>query len=168
MVRTLRWISLLATAVALAAAAAHVLELPNKLALDGALWLAVQQNLYRGWGPLFGPFEIVAALATWGLTYLTRGRQPTFALTLTAALCLSAMIAAFFLFNAPVNAAFASWTAQTLPADWPDYREQWELGHAIAFALALIAFCTLMRAAFVEACAQRGAVEGSAASVERP
>jgi anthrone oxygenase-like protein len=167
MVRTLRWISLLATAAPLAATAAHVLELPNKLTLDGPLWLAVQQNLYRGWGPVIGPFEIVAALATWGLAYFTRGRQPTFALTLTASLCLSAMIAVFFLFNAPVNAAFAGWTAQTLPADWPDYRRQWELGHAIAFGLALIAFCMLMRSAFVEACAQRGAVEGAAASVDR-
>jgi hypothetical protein len=33
---------------------AHVLELPNKLALDGELWLAVQQHLYRGWGPFLG------------------------------------------------------------------------------------------------------------------
>jgi hypothetical protein len=165
MVRTLRWICLLTTAVPLAAAAAHVLELPNKLMLDGPLWLAVQQNIYRGWGPVMGPFEIVAALASWGLTYFTRGR-PTFALALTAALCLSAMIAVFFLFNAPVNAAFAGWTAQTLPADWPDYRRQWELGHAIAFGLALIAFCTLMRATFVEACAQRGTVERPSPSVD--
>jgi hypothetical protein len=77
------------------------------------------------------------------------------------------MIVVFFLFNAPVNAAFADWTAQTLPADQPDDRWQWELGHAIAFGLAPIAFCTLMRAAFVEACAQRGAVERPAASVDR-
>jgi len=167
MVRVLRWISLLATAVPLAATAAHLLELPNKLTLDGPLWLAVQQNLYRGWGPVIGPFEIVAVLATWGLAYFTRRRQPAFALTLTAALCLIAMIAVFTLFNAPVNAAFAGWTAQTLPADWPDYRRQWELGHAISFGLALIAFCTLTRAAFVEACAQRGAIERPAASVDR-
>jgi hypothetical protein len=77
------------------------------------------------------------------------------------------MIAVFFLFNAPVNAAFAGWTAQTLPADWPDYRRQWELGHAIAFGLALIAFCTLMRATFVEACAQRETVERPSPSVDR-
>ena len=153
MVRALRWISLLATAVPFAATIAHVLELPNKFALDGLLWLAVQQSLYRGWGPFIGPFEIVAVLATWLLAYLARGRRPAFALTLAAALCLTAMVAVFLLFNAPVNAAFAGWTAETLPADWPDYRRQWELGHAIAFVLALIAFCTLLRAAFVEACA---------------
>jgi len=165
MVRLLRWISLLATVPPLAAAAAHVLELPNKVALDGPLWLAVQQNIYRGWGPFIGPFEIVAVVATWILAYLVRARRPAFALTLVAALCLSAMVAVFFVFNAPVNAAFAGWTAETLPADWPDYRRQWELGHAIAFALGLIAFCTLLRAAFVEACARGGAaVERRSAS----
>lgn len=155
MVRAVRWISLLATAVALTATLAHVLELPNKFMLDGPLWLAVQQSLYRGWGAVIGPFEIVAVLATWLLAYLVRGRRPAFALTLAAAPCLTAMVAAFFLFNAPVNVALAGWTAETLPADWPHYRRQWELGHAIAFVLGLTAFCALLRAAFVEACAGR-------------
>jgi len=54
MARALRWISLLATAVPLGATVAHVMELPNKFSLDGLLWLAVQQNLYRGWGPFIG------------------------------------------------------------------------------------------------------------------
>ncbi len=95
------------------------------------------------------------------------GRRPAFALTLAAALCLTAMPAVFFLFNAPVNAAFAGWTPETLPADWSDYRRQWELGHAIAFVLALIAFCTLLRAVFAEACARQGAIERPAPSVEQ-
>jgi hypothetical protein len=49
---------MLLAAVAVTAPIAHVLELPNKLALDGPLWLAVQQLLYRGWGLVFGPVEI--------------------------------------------------------------------------------------------------------------
>jgi len=51
-----------------------------------------------------------------------RGRRPVFAPTLTAAFCLSAIVAVFILLNAPVNAAFAGWTAGTLPADWPGCR----------------------------------------------
>jgi hypothetical protein len=77
------------------------------------------------------------------------------------------MLLVFFLFNAPVNAAFADWTAETLPADWPDYRRQWELGHAIAFVLALTAFCMLLRAAFAEACALRSEIERPRASIDR-
>jgi hypothetical protein len=54
--------------VPLAATIAHILELPNKFMLDGPLSLAVQQSLYRGWGPFIGPFEIVAVLAAAGLS----------------------------------------------------------------------------------------------------
>jgi hypothetical protein len=148
--RILRWIGLITTALPLGATTAHVMELPNKVMLDGPLWLAIQQNLYRGWGPVAGPFEIVAALTAWVLVYRARGRRPAFALTLVAALCLSGMIAVFFIFNAPVNAAVAGWTAATLPPDWPDYRLRWESGHAVSFVLALVAFCALLRTAFVD------------------
>ena len=167
MVRALLWINLLAATVPLGATVVHVMELPNKFSLDGPLWLAVQQNLYRGWGPSIGPFEIVAIVSSWALAYLVRGRRPAFVLTVVAALCLTAMLAVFFLFNAPVNAAFAGWTVEVLPADWPDYRLQWELGHAVAFGLGLTAFCTLLRAAFAEACARRGANERPVASVDQ-
>jgi hypothetical protein len=55
------------------------------------------------------------------------------------------MIAVFFLFNAPVNEALNGWTAATLPANWSTYRLRWEIGHAFAAALAVIAFVALMR-----------------------
>lgn len=153
-VTAFRWISLVCTGITLGAAYAHVLELPNKFRLDGELWLAVQQNIYRGWGPFIGPFEVLAIAATWVLVALVRGRRPTFALTLTAAVCLSLALVAFFTLNAPVNAAFAQWTPQTLPVDWPDYRLRWEIGHAASFGLELIAFILLLRAAFVDAIAR--------------
>lgn len=150
-VRVVRWISLLGAAVTLAALAAHVLELPNKFSLDGPLWLAVQQNLYRGWGAFVGPFEVTAIVATWVLSFLVRRRRPVLRLTLLAALLLSAALAAFFALNAPVNAAFAAWTPATLPPDWPGYRLRWETGHALSFVFVLIAFIALLRALFLEA-----------------
>lgn len=149
-----RWISLLSTAVTFSALVAHVLELPNKLALDGPLWLAVQQNLYRGWGPFIGPFEVTAMVSTLLLLYLVRTSPAIFRLTLVASLLLSAALVAFFLLNAPVNAAFASWTPETLPPDWPDFRLRWEAGHAISFVFVLIAFVALLRALFRDASRQ--------------
>ncbi len=44
----LRGANLACASAAVLAPMAHLLELPNKLALDGPLWLAVQQHLYRG------------------------------------------------------------------------------------------------------------------------
>lgn len=149
--RIVRGVSLLSTAVTLGALTAHVLELPNKLALDGSLWLAVQQNLYQGWGPFIGPFEVTAIAATWLLLGLVRKNRSIRGLTLLAALLLSGAIVVFFALNAPVNAAFASWTVTTLPPDWPNYRLRWEIGHAIGFVLVLIAFVALLRALFREA-----------------
>ena len=53
----LRWLALGCTVIPLSAGLAHAFELYNKMMLDGPLWLAVQQHLYRGWGPLIAPFE---------------------------------------------------------------------------------------------------------------
>jgi hypothetical protein len=144
--RLTRWISLISTAVTLAALTAHAIELPNKLQLAAPLWLAVQQQLYRGWGAVFGPFEIAAIASTWVLAYLVRGRGPVFRRTLLAALLLSGALLAFFWLVAPVNAAVAAWTADALPGDWPAYRLRWELGHAAGFVLGLTAFVVLLRA----------------------
>ena len=50
----LRWTNFVLCILASLPPMAHVLEIPNKLALDGGLWLAVQQHLYPGWGPFLG------------------------------------------------------------------------------------------------------------------
>lgn len=150
-VRINRWISLLGTAVTLGALMAHVLELPNKFELDGPLWLAVQQNLYRGWGAFVGPFEVTAIVSTWLLLYLVRENRTVFSLTLLASFLLSAALVVFFVLNAPVNATFAGWTPVTVPPDWPSYRLRWEAGHAASFVFVLIAFVALLRALFLDA-----------------
>jgi len=140
-------LSLLCTTVDFGALFAHLLELPNKLALSGPLWLAVQQSLYRGWGPVLGPFEVGAVGFTWVLVFMLRGQDLAFNRALTAAICLSLLLAAFFLVVRPVNLAFAAWTPQTLPADWQRYRLQWELGHAGRAVLGAISLASLIRTA---------------------
>lgn len=115
--RGVRWLSLLSTAVTLGVLTTHVLKLPNKLALDGPLWLAIQQDLYRGWDLFIGSFEVTAIAASWAWLGLVRKNRSVFSLTLLAALLLSGAQVTFFALNAPVNAAFASWTAANLPPD---------------------------------------------------
>lgn len=140
-------LSLLCTTVDFGALFAHVLELPNKLALSGPLWLAVQRNLYRGWGPALGPFEVGAVGFTWILAVMLRGRGPAFNRTMTAAICLTVLLGAFFVVVRPVNEAFAGWTPQTLPPDWPRYRLRWELGHAGRAVLGAVSLANLILAA---------------------
>jgi hypothetical protein len=124
---------------------AHVLELPNKLALDAALWLAVQQHLYRGWGPfLGGPTEIGALLTSIWLVYFRRRSSTVLAATALASAGYAGMLAAFFLLNKPVNVAIVSWTPTSLPLDWAAYRARWEAGHAIAALLSVVSLAALV------------------------
>ena len=146
MFRYLRGLSLLVAAFAITAPMAHVLELPNKLALDGSLWLAVQQRLYRGWGPVFGPVEIAALALALALVAARRRNRPALRWTIAAALAYTAMVAVFLALNDPVNKAVARWTADSLPPDWSQYRLEWEIGHALAAALSIVAVAALMGA----------------------
>ncbi len=135
---------------AVTAPMAHVLELPNKFDLDGPLWLSVQQQLYRGWGALFGPVEILALLTTLLLVWMRRANPAAFRASLVAALAYAAMLGVFFVFNAPVNLAFNSWTVADMPANWSDFRWRWEVGHAIAAGLSLVGWLALLRASFAD------------------
>ncbi|HEX4173182.1 MAG TPA: hypothetical protein VHY82_11985 [Acetobacteraceae bacterium] len=141
----IRGINLVFAVLAVFAPMAHVLELPNKLALDAELWLAVQQHLYRGWGPFVGaPTELGALLTSLLLVYLRRRSRAVLAATALASIGYAGMLATFFLLNRPVNAAVALWTATTMPPDWMAYRARWEAGHAIAAALALASLALLI------------------------
>ncbi len=122
------------------APAAHVLELPNKMMLDGLLWLAVQQHLYRGWGPFLGaPTEIGALASALALLLLNRSNREMARMMVVEILSYCGMLAAFFSLNAPVNAAVSVWTSADVPDDWPSYRLRWEAGHALAATLSVIA-----------------------------
>jgi hypothetical protein len=121
---------------------AHFLEMPSKLTLDGPLWLGIQQHLYRGWGPVFGPIIILALLLSLWQAFADKANRQSFAV---AALCYAAMLACFFIFNDPVNAALNRWTASTLPADWTNYRLRWEIGHTLSAIFSAIAFATLLQ-----------------------
>ncbi len=141
----IRGINLVFAVLAVFAPMAHVLELPNKLALDAELWLAVQQHLYRGWGPFVGaPTELGALLTSLLVVYLRRRSRAVLAATVLASVGYAGMLAGFFLLNRPVNAAVALWTATTMPPDWMAYRARWEAGHAIAAALALASLALLI------------------------
>lgn len=142
----LRPASLVFALGAVLAPCAHLLELPNKLSLDGHLWLAVQQHLYRGWGPFIGaPAEIGALIVSGVLALLPSQAAAARRLSALAAILYAAMIGVFFVFNAPVNRWVAARSAATLSSIWASLRMQWEMGHALAAVLGLLALVTSFR-----------------------
>lgn len=141
----LRNISLVFAFLATTAPIAHVLEMISKLTLPGPLWLGIQHNLYRGWGAVFGPVEIICLILAFALFARARSDRRASNIYLAVIVCYAAMLVSFFLFNDPVNAALNHWTATMMPANWPDYRLRWEIGHAITALLAVTAFVLQLR-----------------------
>jgi hypothetical protein len=149
--RLVRFLGLLATALTLGLAFCHVMEIPGKLRLSGAEWLAVQHNLYIAFGPPLGAgIEIAAIALAWLTVLLVRRRHPAFAWTLAAAFCVTAGLVAWGLVVAPVNTVLNGWTPTTLPPDWTAWRDRWELGHALHATLFALGFGCLVMALLAE------------------
>jgi len=67
----------------------HLLEMPAKIAYDGALWLTLLQTLYRTFGTIGAFIEVGAVVTAVVLVFLVRRRWPAFGSTLGGARGLS-------------------------------------------------------------------------------
>ena len=140
--RALAFLAVLLTALALVPAGAHLLALPNKLAMGRDAYLAAQ-GAYAGWA-MAGAFPIGAILACLGLA-LRQAPPASPWPALLAALLLAAGLAVFFHWTLPANQATANWTR--LPEDWEALRAQWEWSHAANAVLTFLALCAVIGAA---------------------
>ena len=144
--KTMRFLALLFTALALAPALAHLLELPNKIDLSREDYLTVQQ-IYRGWA-LLGFVVVGALLSNLVLTIVVRTKPRAFVLTLIAFLCILGTQVVFWTYTYPANQETGNWTM--LPANWLELRRQWEYSHAASAALNLLALISLILSVLVE------------------
>lgn len=135
-----RFCSLLFAALAFAPAAAHLLELLNKIALPPDKYLVVQQ-IYRGWA-LLGIVVLGALVSTLALTILTRHRRREFLPALAGFLCIAGTQAVFWTFTFPANQATGQWIM--LPEGWEALRAQWEYSHATSAVLNLAALIAVI------------------------
>ena len=139
MIRTLQFFAVLFTAVTMAAGWAHLLELPNKMALSHADYLTVQQ-IYRGWA-LLGFIVVGALVVTAALALLQRGQGIAFYFAFVAAVCIALGLTVFFLVTFPANTATQNWSV--LPPQWETLRRQWEYSHATGAVLYFIALASV-------------------------
>ena len=134
------FVALMATALALGPALAHLLELANKIGLPKDAYFIVQQ-IYAGWS-LLGVVlvvQLVSIVAVIVLAYDDR-RLRNFAIV--ALLCLAGAQALFWTFTFPANVATENWTRK--PDDWVALRRQWEYSHAGGAALQLACMTCLL------------------------
>ena len=133
------FVALVASALVLGPALAHLLELPNKIDLPRDEYLIVQKA-YRGWNQIAWVLgvQVVSLLAA---AILARAERRVMVLTLLALACVLAAQGLFWTFTYPANAATANWTVA--PDNWDGLRRQWEYSHAAGAALQLAGFCLL-------------------------
>jgi hypothetical protein len=137
--KTVQFLALALTALALVPSGAHLFALPNKISLAAEQYFIVQ-NTYRGWS-LFGVVLIGALIANLALALLLRGRGAPFVLALFAFLCIALTLVVFFIWTYPANQATGNWTM--IPDNWEQLRRAWEYSHAANAVVTFAAFCAV-------------------------
>jgi hypothetical protein len=143
--------ALMATALALGPALAHLLELPNKTGLPRDAYFTVQQ-IYAGWS-LLGAVLLVQLVSIVATIVLARDDRRLRTFAILALLCLVGAQALFWTFTYPANAATANWTVQ--PDNWQVLRAQWEYSHAAGALLQLACMACLVLGTIVDKGASR-------------
>ena len=118
---------LLLAALGLTPGAAHVLELPAKLAYSPELYAAVTSSLYGLFGTLGAVIQLGALLAAAALCYQSRQRT-SFRLTLWGTLALGASLLLWAAIVAPVNAQWLQVIhshSEPLPEAYARLRNRW-------------------------------------------
>jgi len=145
LVRIWRFPTLLLTALLAGITFCHVLEMPAKLHYPASLYLTIHRTLYVAFGPPnAGVFVELGAILTSGVLVVLVRRRAGFWPTLIGAACLLMGLVAYFALVEPANSALRMMSIETPPENWEQWRDQWEYGHAIHFALDCLGLCALL------------------------
>ena len=141
-----RFTTIILTALTMGMAFCHLLEMPARLTWDAALWVTttVPGGLYWLFGTVGACIDVGSWVTASTLVFLVRKRTPTFQWTLVGACLLVAAHALWWFFVFPVNAEIATWTSETIPANWEPWRIQWEYTHAVRALLQIVGFAALL------------------------
>lgn len=135
--RAIQFLAIILTALALVPGGAHLFALPNKIGLAETEYF-MTQAIYRGWA-LFAAVIFPALFANLLLAWLLRRQRLPALLAFAAAFCIALMLAIFFTWTQPANAATVNWTQ--VPDDWQSLRTAWEYSHAVNAGITFVALC---------------------------
>lgn len=137
------FIALLSTALAMGAALAHALELPNKIDVSRDAYFIVQRN-YDGWNQLV--YLLVIELVSLVALVVLAWNEPMVRWFAIAALAfIIAAQAVFWTYTYPANVATENWTS--IPENWEELRATWEYSHLAGAVLQVLAVSAVAIAA---------------------
>jgi hypothetical protein len=139
----IRFLTIVVTALALIAPAAHLFELPSKIQMSEDDYFVVQR-IYLGWW-IVGLLLPAALILNLCLAYFVKEDGTAFWLAMTAAGLLLVNLAIFVRWTQPVNSVTDNWSLRL--ENWEALRQQWEYSHAVNAFVTLSAFCTTTVAA---------------------
>lgn len=141
MTRATLVLSLLLVALTMGLEFAHTLELGPKLHYPPELYLRLNTSLYAWFGPPLGAAINTGAIVVTGvLVWLVRRQRAARLLTSASLVLQLAAFANYFARVEPVNGRFRALAPGQVPPDFGALRTQWEYGHAVGFALFVVAF----------------------------
>jgi hypothetical protein len=133
--KTLQFLAIMLTALALVPTGAHFFVLPNKIGLPQEAYFTVQA-IYRGWA-LFGLVQMAALAANLSLAITLRDQRWPFWLVVSACIIIVGSLVIFFTWTYPANQATDNWTV--VPPNWRELRAQWEYSHTVNAVLTFAA-----------------------------
>jgi hypothetical protein len=152
-IRVWRFVTLMLAALSLTMESAHVLELPQKMQYDAAMYAAVNGTLYRWFAILGGVYQIGSIVAAIVLAIVVRRLGASFRWSLAGAILLVLAFGVWLAAVAPVNGQVAEavrTAPESVPALWMRLRTRWEYGHAAGFAVQLLGLGALVTSVLVD------------------
>jgi uncharacterized membrane protein len=111
--------------------------------LDARDFTLVKHGFEVAVGRIMPVLTIVAGLSIIAVVITGWSRGATRGLAIAALALWIGVIVVTLVFNAPVNAAAATWDHASPPLDWESQREKWHLGQTVRTPLAVGSFLCL-------------------------
>jgi hypothetical protein len=138
------FITLLLMALVTGVSFSHLVQRGREAQLSGPQFLAVQQILLRNYGTVVGGLEASALVCALVLVVVVHARPLLFYLAGGPAVCLALMIGIWAGWINPINKNVNSWTPESLPPDWAEFRDRWHALHTLRLILSLVGLSALI------------------------
>jgi hypothetical protein len=111
----------------------------NPMQLSASAYLEQQQHMDQSLKVLMVSLVIAATAITLISAFVQRQNKPTFIGLLAAAACFIACMIITKFGNVPIDREIMTWTANTMPENWKEFRDEWWSFHIWRAIVELVA-----------------------------
>lgn len=111
----------------------------NPVHLSPAAYLEQQQNMFQSLKVLMISLVIIATIITAVSAFVQRNDKPVFISLIVAALCFVGCMIITKFGNLPIDNLILTWTPETMPSDWTEFRDRWWSFHIMRTVTELVA-----------------------------